>query len=375
MGNRKGQAVLSDLNFNLSERFLSLDEQQVFSRYLEGMKLDHGIWEVFSSLFRSGLKHTRPLLLRLYEGQTLSGAIVLVRCTHYGKALFRKNIPARLINLAGIPYLQWIRFGCCMDMMSNPGFFKDPDRTDDMIRAAMSFLKEHALLTIITDYSENERLFEGAVALKALPHAFIDCSGFDHIDAYLSTFKNIRRKLKVFKNKGGTYDLVRRNLNDRQVQDLERCFTSTAERSVFYLPYQELYLRSAKNTSRSPIDNAVYFIATLNGNFIGYQAALVTGQYLNALHGAFDRTLKTTFHAYDILFVKMTEFAIENGLEVCDFGAVLNHTKQKMVNRTVAMSYFVLSRYTLIQKLFGAFLKMTRIQGTEQLKFTNDISN
>lgn len=90
---------------------------------------------------------------------------------------------------------------------------------------------------------------------------------------------------------------------------------------------------------------------------------------MNALHGAFDRNLKSTYHAYDILFAKMTEFAIENGLKICDFGAVLNYTKQKMVNRTIDMSYFLLSRYSLIQWGFNNLLKLTKIQSNSQLKF------
>ena len=96
---------------------------------------------------------------------------------------------------------------------------------------------------------------------------------------------------------------------------------------MFYLPYQDLYLEAAVNTSETNIETVHYFIATLNGDFLGYQAAIQTGSNLNALHGAFNRNLKTTYHAYDILFVKMTKFAIENGLKTIDFGAVINLTK------------------------------------------------
>ena len=144
---------------------------------------------------------------------------------------------------------------------------------------------------------------------------------------------------------------------------------STAKKSVFYLPYQELYLKSALKTSSTNIGSVHYFITTINGEFIGYQAAIETGKYLNALHGAFDRNRKSTFHAYDILFVKMTEYAIEKGLNVIDFGAVLNQTKQKMINKSVDMSYFVLSKYSLVQKFFNKFLKSTKIQSNQQLKF------
>jgi len=52
-----------------------------------------------------------------------------------------------------------------------------------------------------------------------------------------------------------------------------------------------------------------------------------------------------------------------------DFGAVLNFTKQKMVNTRIDMSYFLLGENAMIQKLFSWFLKRTKIQGNEQLKF------
>ena len=107
----------------------------------------------------------------------------------------------------------------------------------------------------------------------------------------------------------------------------------------------------------------------MNGNFLGYQAAVKTGTHLNALHGAFDRTRKTNFHAYDLLFVKMTEFAINNNLKSIDFGAVLNITKQRMVNRTIDMSYFLFSKYKIIQWVFNSFLKLTKVQGKEQLQY------
>ena len=179
--------------------------------------------------------------------------------------------------------------------------------------------------------------------------------------------------MRVFKNKGGKYTRVEQQLNKDQLSSLKECFLSTSEKSVFYLPYQELYLDAALTTGSTEVKNVYYFIATLDNEFIGYQAALLTGNYLNALHGAFDRSRKTTYHAYDILFVKMTEFAIEKGIKTIDFGAVINYTKEKMINRSIDMSYFIYSKYSIIQKAFNVLLKFTKIQSDEQMKFRNNI--
>jgi len=356
-------------SFELSENYFSNGEEEVFNDYLSLHGLDSGIWQVYASLFKSGTKHTQPLLLRVYKNGDLYAAAIIIKCHQYGRALFNSNFLADTIDLVKVPFYLWIKFGCCMDMMSNPGFVKDPEKSDEVFRAMINFLKKNSLLTFINDYSDNYKLFENASILPALPHALIDNSLMTSIEDYIGDFKNIKRKIRVFKNKGGEYSLVKAQLSDKQTSSLKDCFLATSEKSVFYLPYQDLYLSAAINTSRTKLHNVYYFVATLNGEFLGYQAAVKTGDKLNALHGAFNRNLKTTYHAYDILFVKMTEFAIENELRSIDFGAVLNLTKQKMVNKSIDLSYFILSKYSAIQKIFSFLLKLTKIQSSEQLKF------
>lgn len=136
-----------------------------------------------------------------------------------------------------------------------------------------------------------------------------------------------------------------------------------------YLPYQDIYLRSAITTSSTKLDDVYYFIARLNGEFLGYQAAVKTGNYLNALHGAFDRERKTTYHSYDLLFVEMVKFAIENDFSMIDFGSVINTTNQRAVNNVVAMSYFLFSKYTLIQLILKKLLKISKIQREKQMQY------
>jgi len=357
--------------FELSDKYLSTEEQDIFSAYLVSQGLDKSIWDVFSCLFKSGTKNTTPLLLKAYNESNLCGVAIVIKCRKYGKSLFKNQLFSRVMDFINIPFYLWIKFGSCMDMMSNPGFAKKPEKSDEVFRAMINYLKRKSILTIVTDYTDNRYLYNSASVLPALPQALIDCSEMKNIEDYKKNFKNINRKLKTFKKKGGEYLRIEKQLDDEQISNLKRCFLSTADKSVFYLPYQELYLNSALHTSRTNIKNVHYFVAFLDGKFIGYQAAIKTGNHLNALHGAFDRNLKTTYHAYDILFVKMTEFALENNLLIVDFGAVVNHTKQKMMNKSNDISYFILSKHYIIQKVFSAFLKLTNIQSKKQMKFRN----
>jgi hypothetical protein len=363
--------VIKGYRCELGPRFLSEEETGVFHKYLSSETLDTGIWEIYASLFKSSTKNCQPLVLRVFHDEKLYGAAIIIKCRKYGRSLFNNRLLAGMINGANIPFYLWIKFGCCMDMMSNPGFVREPEMKNKIYDVMISFLKRNCLLTVINDYDENSDLHKSASILPALPHALIDCSRMNDLSDYMSIYKNLKKKIRVFGNKGGQYIRMENHLDEEQLTSMEKCFLATAENSVFYLPYQELYLNSAINTSRVHLSNVHYFIASIDHQFIGYQAAMVSGKYLNALHGAFDRNRRTTHHAYDILFVKMVEFALKHDLKYIDFGAVINQTKQKMINTSLNMSYYVYSKSKLVQSGFNLFLKSTKIQGSEQMRFRN----
>jgi len=360
--------------FELSEQFLTNDEKLVFADYLDQSGLDENIWKIFGCLFESSKPGNTPLVLKAYNEEQLCGAAIIVKCSRYGRALFKNKMLAGIGNSIGLPFYLWIKFGCCMDMMSNPGFIKDPQQSKDIYSQMATYLARNSLLTIIYDFDDNSKLYPSSSVLPSLPHALIDTSEMKELSDYLLDHKNIKKKIRVFQNKGGSFELVKGRLQVKDMEGLKKCFVATSEQSVFYLPYQDLYLNSAINISQIELNNVYYFVARFNGEFLGYQAAIKTGRFLNALHGAFDRTRQTTFHAYDILFVKMTEFALDNDLELIDFGSVLNITKQRMVNQTRDMSYYILSRVRIVQWLMTKLLAFTEVQSEEQLKFRNNLT-
>jgi hypothetical protein len=355
--------------FELTEQFISVKEREVFRDFLHFYGIDDGVWKIFECLFNAKTKGTVPLLLKVYENSDLEGVVIVIRCSRYGSSLYENKYLAGFCDLFRIPFYLWIKFGCCMDMMSNPGFVRDTSKSNLIYSAAAAYLGNHSLMTMINDYTTNSDLYPDAVTLPALPHALIDTSGMTDISDYIELHKNIRRKYQIFKKNGGTFHSIHNVLEPQDIETVRKCFISTAAKSVFYLPYEDLYLNSALLTSSTPINNVIYFIARLNGEFIGYQAAIKTGNYLNALHGAFDRNRPTTYHAYDLLFVEMTQYAIEHDLKLIDVGAVLNITKQRMVNCKRPMSYFMLSRNTIIRKIFYMITKHSKIQGREQMRF------
>lgn len=357
--------------FELTDKFLSKQEQEVFHNYLIRIGLDNSIWQVFECLFKSSTKYTNPVLLKVYREEKLESAAIFVKCSKYGRTLFNNRFLAGIINTFQIPFYLWVRLGCCMDFLSNPGFVRDPEKTNELITAMIDYINKNSILSIINDYSDNDYFYTSASILPSLPHAVIDTSKMNSIEDYINEHKNIKKKINKFCNRGGEFTIIPNQLSKEDISYLKNCFLSTAEKSIFYLPYQDLYLNSVLNSAGQFLPEVIYFIAKLNGKFIGYQAAVKTGNHLNALNGAFDRSLSTTYHAYDILFVKMTEYAINNNLTTVDFGAVLNVTKQRMINKQINMSYYLMSRSGIIKTFFNNFLKMTKIQGEKQMQFSN----
>jgi len=358
--------------FELKNEFLSNEERAAFKKSLDYYHVDENIWEVFACFFDSKVKSATPFLIKTYKNQQLCGAAILIKCSRFGRSLFNNRLMAGIINSLHIPAYMWIKFGCCMDMMSNPGFVVEPEKADEIHAAMADFLKKNYLLTLIYDYSEKDYLYPDSTRLPAPPHALIDISHMISVQDYIKEHKNIKHKMNIFINNGGTFEIIDNVLNKETIDSLRKCFISTSEKSLFYLPYQDIYLNSALKTSGTQLDKVYYFIAKLNGDFLGYQAALKTGSCLNALHGAFDRERKTTYHAYEILFVKMVEFAIENGLKSIDFGSVINTSKKRMVNKSLDMSYYLFSKYAFLQRVMTKLLKISKIQGKGQMQFNID---
>ncbi len=361
--------------FDLSSRFLSPEETCLFTSSLASLHVDEHIWAIFAGLFRSATKDTKPYMLRVYENTRLCGAAILIKCTRYGRSMFKSAWLVKLFDRVSSPNHIWLKFGCCMDMLSNPGFTILPEKSGEIFSAMADFMRQHMLQAVITDYRENAALYPRAAALPFMPHGLVATAGMKSLQDYIGEHKNIRKRLNSFKNKGGSTDIVRGAVDEPTLASIKRCFLATAEKSAFYLPYEDLYLNSALTISSMPADFVYHFIARKDGEFLGYQAAIKTGTRLNALHGALDRERETTFYAYDNLIVRMIEFAIQEGLESVDFGSIMNLTKQRMMNQSLDMNYYLFSKSALMQRVMAGFNKLTKHQGKEQMRSVHPAEN
>jgi hypothetical protein len=135
--------------FELTDKYLTNGGKDIFEEYLKYNGLDISIWEVFSCLFNSGAKNTKPLLLKVFKDNSLYGVTIVIKCKKYGRSLFNNKLLSGLINMINIPFYLWMKFGCCMDMMSNPGFVKDPGKSEEVFKASLRYLKENVNKNLI----------------------------------------------------------------------------------------------------------------------------------------------------------------------------------------------------------------------------------
>jgi hypothetical protein len=295
---------------------------------------------------------------------------------HYGRALFSNRVLIQLIDALRMPTYLWLKYGCCMDLLSNPGFVTQPGKGDEVFAAMAGYLKSHTTISTIaiTDYIGKASLYRGATVLPFMPHGLVDVTHMTCIQDYTRQHKHFQKKANKFRNHGGTIEVVQGTLDDASISAVERCFISTAEMSSTYLPYEDIYLKSALASCRMKADNIFHFLARKEGALVGYQSAIQTGEKLNALHGAFDRELEKTFYAYDNIIVTMADFAIRNGLECVDFGSILNFTKQRMMNKALSMSYYILCNTPWTTQFMGSILKHTKMQSEGQMQFVTSES-
>jgi hypothetical protein len=150
------------------------------------------------------------------------------------------------------------------------------------------------------------------------------------------------------------------------------CVEMTAQKSTFKLPYQENYPRMCTESAIINDENVVHFICKSQDHFFGYHSFVKFDKQLRCLNGAFNRKLKSTFHAYENMILKVIEFADQEGIEKVFFGPVLNETKRRMMHGFIPnMIYFTSSNWFL-RNFFPAILKKSRMMNKSMRHFISE---
>lgn len=329
------------LAFTLTSDRITADEQAVFQADLDSMGLDECVWDVLNSTLQTGTDASTPMVARAYSGDRLAGAALVYECRKSGDCFFDPPI-SRLMDLPGLPMFFWLRYGTTVDHCANPGFVAEGVDRRDFVEQAVRFLLKRYLLGTVVEYATAPAL-PGARSAPFVDTGVIDTSQMSDVSDYLSIGKNLSRKLKKFRNKGGEV----RVFEGAIPPELQRSALDAFETLdvLVRTPFQDNYLNMVKANTSIDGSGMVHFVALLDGQYAGHQSFCRSGQALHCQAGAFDRRMKSTYHAYENIIVSSVEYALNHGLQRIDYGPVLNETKMKMMTRFIPIEMRTYARY------------------------------
>jgi len=104
----------------------------------------------------------------------------------------------------------------------------------------------------------------------------------------------------------------------------------------------------------------------LNGELIGFSAAFVLGDTLDAQYVGIDHSRNRQHGIYQRMLVHLLEVAIHKGLCHINFGRTAEQTKSTIGAEPVGMLFYVKHRNRLANRVIGPFVRKVRPSGFEQ---------
>ncbi len=357
---------MSQYTYSISNSPLTPQERNLFSSHIKKLKADDAIWQIYDCFLASESHWSKPRIIRALDNGKLVGAAFLIMCYAGGSSLFKNPFIAKIVDAMRIPSYLWLRQGLCADLMANPGFVADGYDHDEVITGILGFLKKKASSLFITDFASEERFHNDARVFRYTKEGGVSVTGMSSSADYVAQHANIKRKIKGFVNKGGTVEMVPGPPDEETRNRLLHCVRATMGASFVRTPFQDHFPSMIEEGCRLKTNRIVYAIPRMKGEILGYHAFIQTGNSLRLLHGAFDRTRKTTFHAYENLMIEAAGYAIKEGLEVVHFGPIMNETKRRMMNITLKTNIYFYSNNPF-NRLFLPFLYSRSSMQNEKL--------
>lgn len=355
---------------HLSSVPLTATEKAFFHDHLLELGLDSDIWVIYEKFLQMGSKYSNPLIIRVRRDSKLIACLFLIECRDYGPSLSKLQMVKYITRMLSVPVYIWMKAGIAAEICANPIFLNKSAVSDHEFGQILNLLRKKLLLLIIHDLAGNEFLHPTSVVMPYTDESIIDTTGYTTIEDYLAAHKNLKKKLKKYRNIGGRVEIIKGKLDEHVVKKIKECVISTGERSVFKLPYQNDYPDMCKGSATIDNRKLIHFLCRSDDEFYGYHSFIKFENQIRCLNGAFNRNLPTTYHAYENMIYDVVAYAIENKIQMVYFGPTLNETKKRMMNRFIPTRLYISSNMPLLLKLFVPILRKSRLNAGELLKFS-----
>jgi hypothetical protein len=350
---------------------LDPSEKKCFQKHLAILGLNENIWDLYKSFQGTASIYTKPILMKLVINDITAMASYMVKCYDYGKTLINSSVFASVVKKLKIPVYVWMRAGIAAESFSNPGFMNLNFDEEGLERFIQKIIKHHFLFIFIHDFAANQKKYPTSIILPYVDEGIVFADAYNTTEDYIAQHKNIRKKIKKYRKTGGIIDIVSGKVDPSDRAEIKKCVESTAEKSVFKLPFQENYAKMCQAAASIENKNIVHFICRIKNQFTGYHTFIRLNHQIRCINGAFNRNLPTTNHAYENMILEVVAYCIQHDISTIYFGPVLNETKRRMMNGFEPTYLYVYSKIPVIQSLASRILKHTNLNRKELLRFAN----
>jgi hypothetical protein len=360
--------MAKELQFTISSEPLSETEMGAFTSDLETLVLDEQALYTLNQLPRVSSSASIPKVLRAYREGQLAGVAWFIEC----RKPMQNILPGwfgKFMDMPGFPIFFWGRCDLAIDGFNNPGFVGREIGRDDFFNQAVDFLMQKYMNGLVINKVSDIRLSK-AVTTPFVDNGYIPVNQ-DTWDRYLMTHQNLKRKIRKFANKGGVIEVCRGPVSSEMLAAFSRCLSDAESHAKAHLGFQDIYNPLAMEILSSIDLNLVHFVAKLDGKVVGYQSFLHSGNGLHCLSGGFDRTIHSTYHAYENIILESIRFAQENQISAINYGPIFNATKAAMMQifQPVEMNFY--TRHTWLRAGIPMLIKRSSLNPDRLKSFVN----
>ena len=358
------------ISIHEGSRSISTAEKEMYKSHLKELGLDENIWDVYDKFLQVRSKYSIPRIIRIQEGNRQLAHFYMLKCIDYGATLSRFGLVKFLVKLFGVPAYSWIKSGIGAENNANPCYIHQFENQNNQMSQFIKAMSKKYFMLLILDLESHKGQYPGSVPVPYPDEGIVNTTGFTSIDDYLHQHKNLKKKFRHYKNHGGRVDIEKGKLSAQDQRNVEQSVLSTSKKSLFKLPYQDIYPAMCRSSSDIENDRIIHFICRSDDQFFGYHSFIQFNNQIRCLNGAFNRSLPTTYHAYENMIFKVVEYAIENRIQMVYFGPVLNETKKRMMNQFLPTRIYFHSKFKIVVKIMAPIVKRSRMVNREMLAFS-----
>jgi hypothetical protein len=305
------------------------------------------------------------------EKDRLIAAALLLLCRRVGRALFRSPVLYKPINVLKIPVWLWIKAGFGPEVIANPGFYASDVDTDLIAGKMIDYMADNSLSFFVTDVQANSSHHKNALVFPYVDEGMVDVSGMNSVQDYIQEHRNLKKKIRSFRNKGGNLETVRGSVKEKERQTLINCCNATMRKSFVSTPFQDAFPDVIDETLRCDSSAFIHMISRMNGEITGYHSFIMAGSSLRMMHGAFNRDMGSTYHAYENLILASLEFAIDQKLNRVYFGPIMNETKRRMMQISEPCATYFYSKNPVFRRILALIYSNSNFQNRKLMAFAS----